>query len=141
MTVPVVDNFIVDLKDAINEVRLSPPSDGTMVMLYGACNGYISAAEVSAYLFRRFGPVEPGRIDDGRACCGGVLGRALQGMNVPHSLLSLGLRTDITQESKKFIAGRQYVYRGVCVEHGHCYRSCALICTLYNDDCISTPLS
>lgn len=138
---PVVDNFIADLKDAINEVRLSPPSDGTMVMLYGACNGYISAAEVSAYLFRRFGPVEPGRIDDGRACCGGVLGRALQGMNVPHSLLSLGLRTDITQESKEFIAGRQYVYRGVCVEHGHCYRSCALICTLYNDDCISTPLS
>jgi len=36
LTVPVVDTFITDLKDAIEEVRSSKPSEeGTMVALYG----------------------------------------------------------------------------------------------------------
>ena len=37
MTVPVVDNFIADLKDAVREAKLTPSGKGTMVMLYGAC--------------------------------------------------------------------------------------------------------
>ena len=36
LTVPVVDNFIADLKDAISEAKLAPSGKGTMVMLYGA---------------------------------------------------------------------------------------------------------
>ena len=35
LTVPVVDNFIADLKDAISEAKLAPSGKGTMVMLYG----------------------------------------------------------------------------------------------------------
>ena len=36
LTVPVVDTFIADLKDAVEEVRSSKPGeDGTMVALYG----------------------------------------------------------------------------------------------------------
>lgn len=34
---PVVDNFIADLKDAVQEAKLAPDGQGTMVMLYGAC--------------------------------------------------------------------------------------------------------
>ena len=34
---PLVDNFISDLKDAIREAKLAPTGKGTMVMLYGAC--------------------------------------------------------------------------------------------------------
>ena len=37
LTVPLVDNFISDLKDAIREAKLAPTGKGTMVMLYGAC--------------------------------------------------------------------------------------------------------
>ncbi|RPD57568.1 PLP-dependent transferase [Lentinus tigrinus ALCF2SS1-7] len=35
LTVPVVDNFIADLKDAVREAKLAPNGNGTMVMLYG----------------------------------------------------------------------------------------------------------
>ena len=37
LTVPVVDSFIADLKDAVREAKLTPSGKGTMVMLYGAC--------------------------------------------------------------------------------------------------------
>ncbi len=35
LTVPVVDEFIADLKDAIREARTNPSGKGTMVALYG----------------------------------------------------------------------------------------------------------
>ncbi|EJF65434.1 PLP-dependent transferase [Dichomitus squalens] len=35
LTVPVVDQLIADLKDAVGEAKLSPSGQGTMVMLYG----------------------------------------------------------------------------------------------------------
>ncbi|KAI0358513.1 PLP-dependent transferase [Trametes cingulata] len=35
LTVPVVDNFIADLKDAVRDAKLAPSGKGTMVMLYG----------------------------------------------------------------------------------------------------------
>ncbi|TFK79129.1 PLP-dependent transferase [Polyporus arcularius HHB13444] len=35
LTVPVVDNLIADLKDAVREAKLAPSGKGTMVMLYG----------------------------------------------------------------------------------------------------------
>ncbi|KAI0689368.1 PLP-dependent transferase [Cerioporus squamosus] len=35
LTVPVVDNFIADLKDAVREAQLAPSGKGTMVMVYG----------------------------------------------------------------------------------------------------------
>ena len=35
LTVPVVDQFIADLKDAVKEAQLEPGGKGTMVMLYG----------------------------------------------------------------------------------------------------------
>ena len=34
---PVVDQFIADLKDAVGEAKLSPSGQGTMVVLYGTC--------------------------------------------------------------------------------------------------------
>jgi sphinganine-1-phosphate aldolase len=37
LTVPVVDNFIRDLKDAIWDAKGSPAGKGTMVSLYGTC--------------------------------------------------------------------------------------------------------
>ncbi|KAF8913675.1 pyridoxal phosphate-dependent transferase [Mucidula mucida] len=38
LTVPVADTFIADLKDAVNEAKLSPSGKGTMVALYGLGN-------------------------------------------------------------------------------------------------------
>ena len=38
MTVPVVDQLIADLKDAVGEAKLSPSGKGTMMTLYGACH-------------------------------------------------------------------------------------------------------
>ncbi|KAI8992967.1 PLP-dependent transferase [Trametes punicea] len=35
LTVPVVDNFIADLKDAVRDAKVAPSGNGTMVMLYG----------------------------------------------------------------------------------------------------------
>ncbi|KAI0335162.1 PLP-dependent transferase [Cubamyces sp. BRFM 1775] len=35
LTVPVVDQFIADLKDAVRDAKLAPSGQGTMVMLYG----------------------------------------------------------------------------------------------------------
>ncbi|KAH9942392.1 PLP-dependent transferase [Epithele typhae] len=35
LTVPMVDNLIADLKDAISEAKLSPSGEGTMVTVYG----------------------------------------------------------------------------------------------------------
>ncbi|KAI0373968.1 PLP-dependent transferase [Pilatotrama ljubarskyi] len=35
LTVPVVDSFIADLKDAVRDAKLAPSGKGTMVMLYG----------------------------------------------------------------------------------------------------------
>ena len=35
MTVPVVDQLIADLKDAVGEAKLSPSGKGTMMTLYG----------------------------------------------------------------------------------------------------------
>lgn len=35
---PVVDQFIADLKDAVREARDAPEGKGTMVILYGACH-------------------------------------------------------------------------------------------------------
>ncbi|KAH9839172.1 pyridoxal phosphate-dependent transferase [Rhodofomes roseus] len=39
LTVPVVDQFIADLKDAVREAQLSPSGQGTMVRLYGIGSG------------------------------------------------------------------------------------------------------
>ena len=35
LTVPAVDAFIADLKDAVQEAKLAPSGKGTMVALYG----------------------------------------------------------------------------------------------------------
>lgn len=35
LTVPMVDNFIMDLKDAVREAKVAPSGKGTMVSLYG----------------------------------------------------------------------------------------------------------
>ena len=40
MTVPVVDQFIADLKDAVGEAKLSPSGKGIMMTLYGACRPF-----------------------------------------------------------------------------------------------------
>lgn len=36
LTVPAVDQFIADLKDAVRDAQLEPSGKGTMVVLYGA---------------------------------------------------------------------------------------------------------
>lgn len=36
LTVPLVDNFIADLKDAVAEAKAAPIGTGTMVSVYGA---------------------------------------------------------------------------------------------------------
>ena len=41
LTVPMVDELIADLKDAISEAKLAPTGKGTMVMLYGACTSFL----------------------------------------------------------------------------------------------------
>jgi hypothetical protein len=35
LTIPMVDNFIADLKDAVEEAKSRPTGKGTMVSLYG----------------------------------------------------------------------------------------------------------
>ena len=35
LTLPIVDQFIVDLKDAVREAKLAPSGQGTMVAIYG----------------------------------------------------------------------------------------------------------
>lgn len=35
LTLPVVDAFIADLKDAVREAKVSPSGSGTMVAVYG----------------------------------------------------------------------------------------------------------
>ncbi|KZT71772.1 PLP-dependent transferase [Daedalea quercina L-15889] len=39
LTVPVVDQFVADLKDAVREAQLAPSGKGTMVVLYGLGTG------------------------------------------------------------------------------------------------------
>lgn len=38
LTLPVVDQFLADLKDAVREAKVSPSGKGTMVSLYGVYN-------------------------------------------------------------------------------------------------------
>ena len=45
MTVPVVDQLIADLKDAVGEAKLSPSGKGTMMTLYGAYHLSIESHE------------------------------------------------------------------------------------------------
>ena len=100
LTVPVVDQFIADLKDAVRDAKLAPSGQGTMVMLYGAYFPMIlsnavlppamrmsrvgqatSAGELTRLLdVCRTGPVEPRWTNDGRARRGGVLGHDVQGV-------------------------------------------------------------
>lgn len=40
LTVPVVEQFIADLKDAVREAYLTPSGKGTMVTLYGKLTSY-----------------------------------------------------------------------------------------------------
>lgn len=41
LTVPLVDNFIADLKDAVAEAKAAPIGTGTMVSVYGALSLFL----------------------------------------------------------------------------------------------------
>ena len=81
LTVPVVDQFIADLKDAVREAQLAPSGSGTMVRLYGELS--LRAFGSGRWLIRgcRLGQREPHWPEDGRPLSDGVLGYALQGVS------------------------------------------------------------
>ncbi|TFK21883.1 sphinganine-1-phosphate aldolase [Coprinopsis marcescibilis] len=54
LTVPVVDQFIADLKDAVKEAKLAPSGEGTMVALYGLGNSSAVGPEMVGELATAF---------------------------------------------------------------------------------------
>ncbi|PPQ83056.1 hypothetical protein CVT24_012008 [Panaeolus cyanescens] len=54
LTLPIVDNFIADLKDAVREAKVAPSGSGTMVSLYGLGNSSVVGPEMVGELATAF---------------------------------------------------------------------------------------
>ena len=90
LTVPVVDQFIADLKDAVREAQLAPSGAGTMVRLYGALPFRVRSDRSCLTWSRRFGQREPHWFQNGRSFGNRVLGYALQGVSSIHAHMHMG---------------------------------------------------
>ena len=100
LTVSMVDTFIADLKDAVNEVMISPSGNGTMVALYGMSfvlfiflSSFLSPSSILTDTLYSFPPpistnvsnprsrtVERGRPFDGRSARRGIFRHPVQGV-------------------------------------------------------------
>lgn len=83
LTVPVVDQFIADLKDSVREAQLAPSGSGTMVRVYGESSTPACVCTNNVLLMRgcRLGHWECHWPQDGWPFGYCVPGYALQGVN------------------------------------------------------------
>ena len=54
LTIPMVDTFIADLKDAVREAKVSPSGKGTMVALYGMSSAPFVMFNLLSHLYPSF---------------------------------------------------------------------------------------
>lgn len=81
LTVPVVDNFIADLKDAVRDAKLAPSGKGTMTMLYGKLINCVHRRPPSLMCFGcRPRVIQRSRVNVYGHPCRGFPGYSLQGV-------------------------------------------------------------
>jgi hypothetical protein len=66
LTVPLVDTFVSDLKQSVQDVKGSPVGEGTMVTLYGTAQLLSHLSRFLLSYFGRTGQLQPRRPLDGR---------------------------------------------------------------------------